>query len=55
MPEPSGSFSRIRNKVFIGFSLVLMAVIVAAIINFIALNRMSASLSILSEPNEKIQ
>ena len=54
MPEASGILSRIRLKVFIGFSVVLMAVIVAAIINFVSLNRMSTSLSVLSEPDEKI-
>jgi len=51
--EPSGIFKGIRTKVFVGFGVVLFAVCVAAIINFVALSKMSNSVSILSEPDKK--
>jgi hypothetical protein len=54
MPESSGIFRGIQFKVIIGFSLVLIAAVLAAIINFTALNRMSEAVSELSRPDPKL-
>ncbi len=54
MLEQRGIVRGIRLKVLIGFGLVLLAVGLAGVINFISLNRLVASVKILAQPDEKL-
>src|SRR5947207_63321 len=53
MNEQPGIIRGMRLKVLIGFGAVLLAVALAGAINFISLNRLIASVKILSRPDEK--
>ncbi|HYV92815.1 MAG TPA: ATP-binding protein [Chitinophagales bacterium] len=54
MNEQPGIIRGMRLKVLVGFGAVLLAVAFAGVINFISLNRLVASVKILSRPDEKL-